>query len=194
MKFLIPMVAIVAACLFASDASAQGGSVGTRTRVVVDTYQVVRVPREKVYRTIQRRVWFPRRFAAPAGCVGTAVSTQVGGSAGKGAAAPSAPSNYSAPEKAPSAPAAPTTSVGFYAPTELDVLVEQHSQIQASQGRMFHSRIPFGIGGARYEGVGWSTRSPQAALENCCYYGEKPIVAQSVARGSNGWYATARYR
>ena len=58
----------------------------------------------------------------------------------------------------------------------------------ASIGRIGH----FG-GNSGKEGVGMAS-SPQAAIRNCCYYGQRPIVEQSVVRGRNGWYACVRYR
>jgi hypothetical protein len=59
----------------------------------------------------------------------------------------------------------------------------------AAQCRMAHRG-----GSYRYEGVGFSSSSAGQALRNCCYYGQRPIVEQSVVRGRNGWYACVRYR
>jgi hypothetical protein len=55
--------------------------------------------------------------------------------------------------------------------------------------RMGHHGNPTG----GYEGVGMGG-SPQAAIQNCCYYGRRPLRDSGVAQGSNGmWYACCRY-
>ena len=61
---------------------------------------------------------------------------------------------------------------------------------KASRGITGH--VGGSFGGARYEGVGFSTASAQAALNNCCY-GYKRCVGQAVVRGRNGWYAVRLY-
>lgn len=44
-----------------------------------------------------------------------------------------------------------------------------------------------------YEGVGMGA-TPQAAIQNCCFYGKRPLRDSGVAQGSNGmWYACCRY-
>jgi hypothetical protein len=48
--------------------------------------------------------------------------------------------------------------------------------------------------GARREGVGYSPFSASEAMRNACFYGRRPIVASSVARGRDGYYATVYYR
>lgn len=58
----------------------------------------------------------------------------------------------------------------------------------ARTGRLGHSG---GAGGR--EGVGFSTTSPEDALNRCCYSGQYPVAEQSVVRGKNGWYAVRRY-
>lgn len=51
----------------------------------------------------------------------------------------------------------------------------------------------FGGNPYAYEGVGMGG-SPQAAIQNCCYYGRRTIADQGVCQGSNGmWYACCRY-
>ena len=50
------------------------------------------------------------------------------------------------------------------------------------------------LGGARYEGVGWSTASPQQAIRHCCYWGQRQPMQIGVARGNDGWYACVLYR
>ncbi len=64
---------------------------------------------------------------------------------------------------------------------------------QVSQGVMRH--VGGTLGGARYEGVGFSTYSPEDALRRCCY-SNRPRREQSVQYGYNrslrtyGWFAT----
>jgi len=59
----------------------------------------------------------------------------------------------------------------------------------ANLGRIGH----FGGNPYAYEGVGMGG-SPQAAIQNCCYYGRRQIADQGVAQGTNGmWYACCRY-
>lgn len=59
----------------------------------------------------------------------------------------------------------------------------------ASIGRIGHYGNPTG----GYEGVGMGG-SPQAAIQNCCYYGRRPLRDSGVAQGANGmWYACCRY-
>lgn len=184
MKFLIAIVGLVAFSVLASDASAQGGSRGVKGRFVAKEYTVTRAVRVPVVRESIPRLrlaWVPRRVAAPAGSNGTNVSVQVGGSNGSGMG--SQPINY----------AAPAVEQNTQIKINSGSSIQQHSLKQAASNRMFHSRGPWS-NGARYEGVGFSTRSAQAALENCCYYGQKPLVEQSVIQGQSGWYATARYR
>ena len=71
--------------------------------------------------------------------------------------------------------------------------IAQHkANVQASEGRMRHLGGSFGAG--RFEGVGFSTVSADAAIQACCYYGQKIPVDIGVARGANGWFATVLYR
>jgi hypothetical protein len=63
------------------------------------------------------------------------------------------------------------------------------AQSSAQCGRIAHRG-----GSYRYEGVGFSTASAQAAIRNCCYYGQRTPVEIGVSRGRNGWYACVRYR
>lgn len=76
-------------------------------------------------------------------------------------------------------------------------LAERKSSQQASEGVMRH--VGGGFGGGRYEGVGFSTRSPDQAIRTCCYYGRRPVREQSAVYGYNrqlrcwGWFATVIY-
>jgi hypothetical protein len=66
-----------------------------------------------------------------------------------------------------------------------------------------HSIAPYGMRhvqplrqprASRGEGVGFSPHSPGQALRNACFYGQRPIMAQAVVRGRDGYYATVYYR
>lgn len=61
--------------------------------------------------------------------------------------------------------------------------------IIAREGRLRHLG---GHGG--FEGIGFSTVSPDAAIANCCYWGRRQPVEIATARGSTGWFAVVRYR
>lgn len=82
--------------------------------------------------------------------------------------------------------------VGSVEPVRSGGLAQQKAEVQASQGRMRHIGGSFGAG--RFEGVGFSTVSAQAAIQACCYYGRKTPVDIGVARGERGWYATVLYK
>lgn len=77
-------------------------------------------------------------------------------------------------------------------------LAEHKNNIQASSGYTRH--VGGGFGGGRYEGVGFSTSSPEHALRKCCFYGQRPILEQSVKYGYHkgyrtwGWFATIIYK
>jgi hypothetical protein len=71
-------------------------------------------------------------------------------------------------------------------------LAQWKAERQAASGRMYH--VGGGFGGGNYEGVGFSTSSPDAAIRACCYWGRRPVMEIGVARGRNGWYATVIYR
>lgn len=53
----------------------------------------------------------------------------------------------------------------------------------ARMGRLSH----MGGNGGMMEGIGMAS-TPDAAIRNCCYYGQIKIADQGVARGSNGMY------
>ena len=65
---------------------------------------------------------------------------------------------------------------------------------QAANGRI-RGHVGGGLGGAQYEGVGWSSQSPQAAIQQCCYWGTRPVSQIGCSRGPDGlWYACVLYR
>jgi uncharacterized membrane protein len=63
------------------------------------------------------------------------------------------------------------------------------AEIQANRCSMGHCG-----GNSGYEGVGFSSSSADAAVRNCCYWGQKTPIEIGVARGRNGWYACVRYK
>ena len=72
-------------------------------------------------------------------------------------------------------------------------LAQQKAAQAASMGIRDH--IGGSLGGANYEGVGWSNRSAQAAISNCCYWGQRTPVQIGVAKGADGcWYACVLYQ
>jgi len=71
-------------------------------------------------------------------------------------------------------------------------LAQQKSNTMANRGIRGH--VGGSLGGYGAEGVGWSTRSAQDAIQNTCYWGERPVGEIGVSRGANGWYSTVLYR
>lgn len=69
--------------------------------------------------------------------------------------------------------------------------VQWKADVQAQRGRCFHPGGGF-VPGASYEGVGYSSVSPQDALAHCCNNGGA-VLAQAVSRGPGGWYAVKQY-
>ena len=58
-------------------------------------------------------------------------------------------------------------------------------------GRFRHWGNPNG----GYEGIGMSSHSPQAAIQNCCFWGKRTPVDIATGRLNNGMYvAVVRYR
>ena len=71
-------------------------------------------------------------------------------------------------------------------------LAQMKAQRAARGGIRGH--IGGGLGGARFEGVGWSSVSAQDAIQNCCYWGQRPTAQVGVSRGADGfWYACVLY-
>jgi len=72
--------------------------------------------------------------------------------------------------------------------------VAQRKAAQAAQSNI-RGHVGGGLGGARYEGVGWSNVSAQSAIEHCCYWGTRPVAEIGVAKGNDGcWYACVLYQ
>ena len=69
----------------------------------------------------------------------------------------------------------------------------QSKAVQAAQMGL-QGHLGSGLGGARYEGVGWSNQSAQQAIEHCCYWGQRPTAQIGVSQGADGlWYACVLY-
>jgi hypothetical protein len=71
-------------------------------------------------------------------------------------------------------------------------VAQQKSQQQASEGRMRH--VGGSMGAGRFEGVGFSSRSAEDAIRQCCFWGRRTPVDIGVQRGPGGWYAAVLYR
>lgn len=71
------------------------------------------------------------------------------------------------------------------------VVVVQTAQdaaiVMARRGVLVHS------GCGCYEGIGFSTTSPDDAVRRCCYWGQRRPKEIATARGPRGWYAVVRY-
>lgn len=71
-------------------------------------------------------------------------------------------------------------------------LAQAKAELQASQGRMRH--VGGGLGGGSYEGVGFSTRGPDEAIRNSCYWGQRTPIDIGVQCNNRGCYATVIYQ
>ena len=73
-------------------------------------------------------------------------------------------------------------------------LLKVKANRMARLGRLGHI-TPGRLPGAKCEGVGRSSRSAASAVSNCCYYGQRKVIACAVSRGRRGyWYAVCQYR
>jgi len=71
-------------------------------------------------------------------------------------------------------------------------LAQQKAEKAARTGVKGH--IGGGLGGAKYEGVGWSNHSAQNAIHSCCYWGARPTAQVGITKGNDGfWYACVLY-
>ena len=99
------------------------------------------------------------------------------------------PSTINAAARAVSANSFPSTASSQVTPG----LAQQKAQQAAAANLRGHLNNQ--LGGARYEGVGWSSVSPRSAVQNCCYWGTRPVAQIGVSRGSDGcWYACVLYQ
>jgi hypothetical protein len=67
------------------------------------------------------------------------------------------------------------------------------AKAQRAASHRIKGHLGGGFGGGNAEGVGFSTRSAQDALNNCCFTGQRRVAGSSVVRGSDGWYAVKIY-
>jgi len=67
------------------------------------------------------------------------------------------------------------------------------AKAQRAASQRIKGHLGGGFGGGNAEGVGFSTRSAQDALNNCCYTGQRRVAGSAVYRGSDGWYAVKIY-
>jgi len=97
----------------------------------------------------------------------------------------------------PSTPVRSTLSTGYQTlSTGISNVSSGLAQMKAQQAASggIRGHIGGGLGGARYEGVGWSNQSPQAAIQQCCYWGTRPTAQIGVSKSADGcWYACVLY-
>lgn len=70
------------------------------------------------------------------------------------------------------------------------VSAQDHAVVIARRGSLVHSSC------GQYEGIGFSTVSPEHAKRSCCFYGQRTPVDIGVAWSPlrRGWFAVIRYR
>jgi len=70
------------------------------------------------------------------------------------------------------------------------VTAQDHAVVIACRGSLVHSSC------GQYEGIGFSTVSPEHAKRSCCFYGQRTPVDIGVAWSPlrRGWFAVIRYR
>jgi hypothetical protein len=70
------------------------------------------------------------------------------------------------------------------------VSASDHAVVIARRGSLVHSSC------GQYEGIGFSTLSPEHAKRSCCFYGKRTPVDIGVAWSPlrRGWFAVIRYR
>lgn len=195
MKRTLSLV-LACVCLFAflvteCNADCSGSQLGDRVKSGLS--KIVGIPK-KIKQSVQSK--------KAASCASSAQASSCSGSAPvMSCSAPavvpvdvvlpvSAPVFEAAPE-CPSGTCTVQESVRSFQPIRSGI-AQTKANLQAAQGRMRHVGGSFGAG--RFEGVGFSTVSADAAIQQCCYWGQRDPVDIGVARGANGWYATVLYR
>lgn len=73
-------------------------------------------------------------------------------------------------------------------------IAQRKAEAMARMGRMSHNVAGFPTCIASYEGVGFSSVSSEAAIRQCCYWGQRTPVDIGVAQGPGGWYACVGFR
>ena len=104
-------------------------------------------------------------------------------------------SNFQLPQRSSHSPVVqtPAYSVNYYTSTNTQSGLAQQKAAQAAQ-MSFRDHVGGSLGGAKYEGVGWSNQSPQLAIQNCCYWGQRPPAQIGVSKSQDGcWYACVLY-
>lgn len=73
----------------------------------------------------------------------------------------------------------------------LVVTAQEHAEHLAATGTFAHCNRR----GGGYEGIGFSTSSPDAAVRRCCYWGRRPAreIGTAWCPGRRGWVAVVRY-
>ena len=201
MKRTLSLV-LACVCLFAflvteCNADCSGSQLGDRVKSGLS--RIVGIPK-KIKQSVQSKKAASCASAATS-CSGAAPAASCSGSPVMGCSAPavvpvavvlpvSAPVFEAAPE-CPSGTCTVQESVRSFQPIRSGI-AQTKANLQAAQGRMRHVGGSFGAG--RFEGVGFSTVSADAAIQACCYWGQRTPVDIGVARGASGWYATVLYR
>ena len=70
------------------------------------------------------------------------------------------------------------------------ISAQDHAVVIARRGSLVHSSC------GQYEGIGFSSVSPEHAKRSCCFYGKRTPVDIGVAWSPlrRGWFAVIRYR
>jgi hypothetical protein len=70
------------------------------------------------------------------------------------------------------------------------ISAQDHATVIARRGSLVHSSC------GQYEGIGFSTVSPEHAKRSCCFYGQRTPAEIGVAWSPlrRGWFAVIRYR
>ena len=87
--------------------------------------------------------------------------------------------------------ASASADTNIYARRVVVASAHDDAVVMARDGRLRH----LGRCGGRREGIAFSTASPEAALQSCCYYGRYRIVEKAVVWSPvrRGWFAVIRY-
>ncbi len=109
-------------------------------------------------------------------------------------------SGYSTPNTSSYRQSLPTQTVSYsggsgnyYASTNPTSGLAQQKAAQAAS-MSFRNHVGGGMGGAKFEGVGWSNQSPQKAIENCCHWGQRTPAQIGISKSPDGcWYACVLY-
>ena len=71
------------------------------------------------------------------------------------------------------------------------VSAQQHAETLAANGTFAHC----GRRGSGYEGIGFSSSSPDDAVRRCCYWGQRRVreIGTAWCARRRGWVAVVRY-